>query len=166
MYMPDIFVTNIKKKPYVINIEKETSENDNFRKVLNTMTQQQLVVMSIKPKDNIPFEIHPKHDQFIRIERGTCTAFIGENKEDKYELSDGFIIMIPAGTWHEIVNTSDTELKLYTIYSPPEHPPDKIEHEKPEQSGGRIYSQNSQNSHDKYKRKYFRLKNFKLNNFH
>lgn len=108
---------------FVINIEKETLENNLFRKILYTTTNQQLVVMSIKPFSNIPFEIHPEHDQFIRIEKGVGMALIGSNKEQKFNLSDGISITIPKNTYHEIVNTDPVnDLKLYTIYSPPEHP--------------------------------------------
>src|SRR5438552_1714999 len=104
-------------KIFTINIEKETLANIFFRKVLFTTKYQQLVIMNIKPKEDIPFEIHPNHDQFIRIEKGNGIALIGKNKESKYELHDGSIIMIPANTYHQIVNISEIEdLKLYTIY--------------------------------------------------
>jgi mannose-6-phosphate isomerase-like protein (cupin superfamily) len=113
---------------YVVNIEKETVDNTYFRKVLNTSKNQQLVVMSIKPKKHIPYEIHPDNDQFIRIEKGHGELLAGPKKEFIRELLDGMCVTIPAGTWHEIRNTSDTvDLKLYTIYSPPHHPPNEID---------------------------------------
>lgn len=104
--------------PYVTNIEKETLENKNFRKVLYTAKNSQLVLMSLKPREEIGLETHTL-DQFIRVEKGTGKAFLN-GKE--YDLADGSAVVIPAGTEHNVVNTSDSEeLKLYTIYSPPEH---------------------------------------------
>lgn len=103
---------------YTINIEQETLENKNFRKVLYTAKNSQLVVMSLLPKEEIGAETH-QLDQFIRIERGVGKAILN-GKE--YELSDGFAVVIPFGTEHNIINTSATdEMKLYTIYSPPNH---------------------------------------------
>lgn len=103
---------------YNINIERETLENKNFRKVLYTAKNSQLVVMSLLPKEEIGAETH-QLDQFIRIERGKGMAILN-GKE--YELSDGFAVVISAGTEHNIINTSETEeMKLYTVYSPPNH---------------------------------------------
>lgn len=103
---------------YVINIEKETQENDNFRKVLYTAKNSQLVVMSLKPKEDIGSEVH-QLDQFIRVEKGQGKSVLN-GKE--YELSDGSAVVIPAGTEHNIINTSESEgMKLYTVYSPPNH---------------------------------------------
>lgn len=127
---------------FVINIEADTLKNTYFRKVISTTQHQQLVLMSIEPSDSIEFEIHPDNDQFIRVEKGVGTALIGENKSEKYSLMDGSIIVIPAGTWHQIINASNTEqLKLYTIYSPPHHPKDKIDVTNPnkEQTGAESY---------------------------
>lgn len=106
-------------QPYVQNIEKETLENSNFRKVLYTGKFSQLVVMALMPGEDIGKEVHPDIDQFIRIESGTGKAVL-DGKE--YNLEDDFAIVIPAGMEHNVINTSDTEeLKLYSIYSPPEH---------------------------------------------
>lgn len=106
-------------KVYVDNIEKVTKDNDNFRQVLFTGPQSQLVVMSLKPGEDIGEEVHPDIDQFIRIESGEGTAFLDDQE---YELKDDFAVVIPAGTKHNIINTSnDKSLKLYTIYTPPEH---------------------------------------------
>jgi len=119
---------------FITNIEKETIENNFYRKVLFTTDNQQLVLMSIKPKDDIPYEIHPENDQFVRIEKGKGLLLAGPNKESKYELFDGVSVTIPANTWHQIINTSESDrLKLYTIYSPPHHPRGTIEMEKPKQ---------------------------------
>ena len=105
------------KKGLVINIEKETLENENFRKVLYTANYSQLVVMSIEPGDDIGMEVHGL-DQFIRIEQGKGKAILNG---EEYDIEDDFAIVIPAGVEHNIVNTGDVPLKLYTIYSPPEH---------------------------------------------
>lgn len=103
---------------YTINIEQETLENKNFRKVLYTAKNSQLVVMSLLPKEEIGVETH-RLDQFIRIERGNGKTVLN-GKE--YELSDGSAVVIPAGTEHNIINISETdEMKLYTVYSPPNH---------------------------------------------
>jgi mannose-6-phosphate isomerase-like protein (cupin superfamily) len=103
---------------YVTNIEKDTQDNENFRKVLYTTKNSQLVVMSLKPKEDIGAEVH-QLDQFIRVEKGSGKAVLN-GKE--YEISDGFAVVIPAGTEHNIVNSSETEeMKLYTVYSPPNH---------------------------------------------
>lgn len=103
---------------YITNIERETLENKNFRKVLYTAKNSQLVVMSLLPTEEIGMETH-QLDQFIRIERGEGKAVLN-GKE--YELNDGSAVVIPAGTEHNIINTSTTEeMKLYTVYSPPNH---------------------------------------------
>lgn len=103
---------------YTINIERETLENKNFRKVLYTAPNSQLVVMSLLPMEEIGMETH-QLDQFIRVEQGKGRAILN-GKE--YELSDGFAAVIPAGTEHNIINISETnEMKLYTVYSPPNH---------------------------------------------
>lgn len=118
---------------FISNIEEETLRNSYYRKVLYTSAHQQIVVQSIKPKSDIEFEIHNDNDQFIRVEKGTGLLLVGPNKESKYELKDGVATIIPAGTWHQVVNTSDTQpLNLYTIYSPPHHPKDKIDMERPD----------------------------------
>lgn len=102
---------------YVKNLEKDTIENDNFRKVLNTTEKSQLVVMSLLPHEDIGEEVH-KVDQFIRIEQGVGkTVLDGE----EFDIADDFAVVIPAGTRHNIINTGDGEMKLYTVYTPPEH---------------------------------------------
>lgn len=104
-------------KGFVINIEKATEENDNFRKVLYTAKNSQLVLMSLKPGEGIGEEVHTL-DQFFRIEEGTGRAVI-DGVEHKIE--DGSAVVIPAGARHNVINDSSEEMKLYTIYSPPEH---------------------------------------------
>jgi mannose-6-phosphate isomerase-like protein (cupin superfamily) len=104
---------------YKTNIELKTLTNNNYRKVLFTTAQMQLVVMSLKQGQDIPKERHHKITQFIRVEEGILLAIIGRTK---YRLKDGDSIIIPAGSWHYIKNIGDSSVKLYTIYSPPEHP--------------------------------------------
>ncbi len=106
-------------KGFVTDIEKETFANDNFRKVLYTSKHQQLVVMSIVPGGEIGEETHTDVDQFLRIEMGQGKAIVNGVE---HEVSDGFSITVPAGTKHNVVNTSsEVPLKLYTVYSPPNH---------------------------------------------
>lgn len=106
-------------KGFFSNIEKETLENNNFRKVLYTGKHSQLVLMSLKPLEDIGMEIHNDNDQFFRFEKGQGKCIIDGNE---YILEDGVAIVVPAGAEHNIINTSETEdLKLYTIYSPAHH---------------------------------------------
>jgi len=105
-------------KGFIDNIEKLTEENDNFRKVLYTGKNSQLVVMSLKPGEEIGAEVH-NLDQFLRIEAGEGKAILDDREEI---VSDGWSVVVPAGANHNVINTSaDKPLKLYTIYSPPEH---------------------------------------------
>ena len=104
---------------YTINIEEKTLQNENFREVLHTGQHSQLVVMSLMPNEEIGMEVHEIVDQFIRVERGEARATL--NGEERI-LSDGAAIVVPAGTEHNIINTSsENKLKLYTIYSPAHH---------------------------------------------
>jgi mannose-6-phosphate isomerase-like protein (cupin superfamily) len=106
-------------KGFVANIEKETLENSNFRKVLYTGKHSQLVLMSLAPNEEIGMEVHEENDQFFRFEKGQGKCIIDGNE---YELSDGVAVVVPAGAQHNIINTSsEEELKLYTIYSPAHH---------------------------------------------
>ena len=103
---------------YVINIEQASLENKNFRRVLYTAKNSQLVVMSLLPQEEIGEEVH-QLDQFIRVEYGQGKTILNEKE---YELTSGFAVVVPAGTKHNIINTSETEeMKLYTVYSPPSH---------------------------------------------
>jgi len=106
-------------KGFKTNIEKETLENSKFRKVLYTGKHSQLVLMSLRPKEEIGMETHTENDQFFRFEAGQGKVIIDGNV---YEVGDGVAIVVPAGAKHNIINISDSkELKLYTIYSPPHH---------------------------------------------
>ena len=106
-------------KGYFANIEEETLSNSDFRRVLYTGKHAQLVLMSLPAGSEIGMEVHDENDQFFRFESGTGLVVIDGNK---YQVSDGSAIIVPAGAEHNVVNTSKTEdLKLYTIYSPPHH---------------------------------------------
>jgi len=112
-------------KPFVGSIEKQTLKNNYFRKVLFTGKHAQLVLMCLKPKEEIGNEVHNHVDQFFRLEGGEA-KFVFNGKE-KYIVKNGDAVVVPAGTFHNIINNSKTKkLKLYTIYSPPNHPPNTI----------------------------------------
>jgi len=104
---------------FVVELEKATLENNNYRKVLYTSKRSQLVLMTIQPGDDIGLETHPEHDQFIRVEAGTAKAILGG---EEHTLVDGTAVVIPAGIEHNVVNIGTDELKLYSLYTPPEHP--------------------------------------------
>lgn len=114
--------------PYVNNLEKDTNENNNFRKVLNTTEKSQLVVMSLLPGEDIGEEIHDV-DQFIRIEKGEGKAILNG---EEFEIMDDFAVVVPSGYKHNIINTGKEEMKLYTVYTPPEHPENTIHKTKQE----------------------------------
>lgn len=117
-------------KGFVANIEDLTVKNTNFRKVLYTAQHSQLVLMSLKPSEEIGMETHPDNDQFLRIEKGMGKAIIDGNE---YDLSDGSAVVVPAGSKHNIINTSDAEeMKLYTVYSPAHHRLDVVQATKAE----------------------------------
>ncbi|MFA5755387.1 MAG: cupin domain-containing protein [Candidatus Paceibacterota bacterium] len=106
-------------KGYKDNIEKLTLENENFRKVLYTGKNSQLVLMSLKPLEEIGLEVHENNDQFFRFEAGQGKVIIDDNT---YDVADGDAVIVPAGAQHNVINVSDSEqLKLYTIYSPAHH---------------------------------------------
>ncbi len=134
-----------KVKPfYTKNLEKLTSNNDSYRKVIFTGVNTQLVLMSIQPQEDIKMEVHQDHDQFIRIEQGDGKAIIDGLE---YELKDDSAVIVPAGTFHQIINTSlDKPLKLYTLYSPPEHKDKLVQQTNPDKK-----------KYIKYKNKYLAL---------
>jgi mannose-6-phosphate isomerase-like protein (cupin superfamily) len=106
---------------FVGPIEQLTLENDNFRKVLFTGPFSQLVVMCLQPGEDIGNEVHDDVDQFFRIEQGEAKFLL--NNEEEHIVHDGDAVVVPAGTWHNVINNSSTEqMKLYTVYTPPEHP--------------------------------------------
>lgn len=104
-------------KGYITNIESLSLENKNFRKVLYTDKKSQLVLMSLLPHEEIGEEVHDV-DQFLRVEKGTGVAILNDNP---HTISDGSVIVVPAGTKHNIINTAEDHMKLYTLYMPPHH---------------------------------------------
>lgn len=114
---------------YLGSIEEETLKNTNFRKVLYTGPNSQLVVMSLKPNEDIGMETHEGHDQFIRVDKGKAKFVVGNQEQ---EGGDGFAIVVPSGAKHNVINIGNEDLKLYTIYSPPEHPDGTIHKTKKE----------------------------------
>lgn len=112
-------------EPFVVNIEEATKQNNNFRVALWTGEHLQLTLMSINVGDDIGLEIHPHLDQFIRIEEGQGLVKMGKKKDMlnfQANVSDDFAFIIPAGTWHNLINTGNKPIKLYSIYAPPQHP--------------------------------------------
>ena len=110
--------------PFVFNIEDYTKQNENYRTTLWTGEFMQLTVMCIKPGEDIGLEVHMDHDQFIRVEEGKGIVKMGDTEDDlSFEriIEDDFAIIIPAGKWHNVINNSDKQLKLYSIYAPKEH---------------------------------------------
>jgi mannose-6-phosphate isomerase-like protein (cupin superfamily) len=114
---------------WVGNIEEATVENSTFRTVLWTGDHSQLTVMSIPPGEDIGKEVHPDHDQFLRIEQGSGRVEMGPS-ESEVELTEDvgadWAIVVPAGVWHNVINTGEDDLRLYSIYSPAEHPPNTV----------------------------------------
>jgi mannose-6-phosphate isomerase-like protein (cupin superfamily) len=112
-------------EPWLGNIEQQTFDNDTFRTVVFTGEHTQLTVMSVAPGEDIGGEIHDGHDQFIRIESGSARVELGGSEgapAKVQEVSDDWAVIIPSGTWHNVVNVGGGPLKLYSLYSPPEHP--------------------------------------------
>jgi len=111
---------------YAGNIEKQTLKNDFFRQVIFTGKHAQLVLMSLKPSEEIGNEVHQNVDQFFRLEQGEA-KFVLNNGKEKHVVKNGDAVIVPAGTWHNVINNSKTKkLKMYTIYSPPNHPPGTV----------------------------------------
>jgi len=113
------------QKPYVLDIEDTTLQNPNFRSTLWTGKHLQLTVMCIPVGGDIGLEIHPDNDQFLRIEQGECKIVMGPKKDELTFSATGSAstgIFVPCGTWHNVINTGDVELKVYTLYGPSHHP--------------------------------------------
>ncbi|MBM7620339.1 mannose-6-phosphate isomerase-like protein (cupin superfamily) [Bacillus tianshenii] len=111
--------------PYVVNINEATIQNNTYRTALWTGTHLQLTLMSLNPGEDIGLEMHPDVDQFLRIEQGQGIVQMGKSKDNftfERDVYDDYAIIIPAGTWHNLTNTGNTPLKLYSIYAPPNHP--------------------------------------------
>jgi mannose-6-phosphate isomerase-like protein (cupin superfamily) len=110
---------------WIGDIEKITLENDTFRTVVFTGAHTQLTVMRLAPGEEIGWEAHQNLDQFLRVEEGKARVEFGrtEDKVDEtHDVEDDWAIIVPAGTWHNVVNTGNGDVKLYSLYSPPEHP--------------------------------------------
>jgi len=123
--MYNYYSTDFGPNPFVVDITKATLNNDTYRTALWTGKHLQLTVMSIPVGGDIGLEIHPDTDQFLRVEQGNGLAQMGNSRDNLHlqqPVFDDFAIFIPAGTWHNIINTGNKPLKLYSIYAPPHHP--------------------------------------------
>jgi mannose-6-phosphate isomerase-like protein (cupin superfamily) len=120
---------------WVGDIEQQTLENETFRTVVFTGEHTQLTVMRLAPGEDIGWESHHDRDQFLRIEQGRGRAELGRSEDgvdETHDVEDDWAIIVPAGVWHNVVNTGADELKLYSLYSPPEHPDGTVHRTKAE----------------------------------
>jgi mannose-6-phosphate isomerase-like protein (cupin superfamily) len=120
---------------WIGDIEQETLENGNFRTVVFTGTHTQLTLMRLGPGEDIGREMHDHLDQFLRIEQGSGRVALGATEEavdETHDVEDDWAVIVPAGVWHNVVNTGEGELKLYSLYSPPEHPDGTVHRTKAE----------------------------------
>ena len=120
-----LFVKDYGSKPLAFNINEAAIQNNNYRTTIWTGCYLQITLMSIKVGEDIGLEIHPNLDQFIRIEQGQGIVLMGDRKNVlnfRSRVYDDFAIVIPAGKWHNLINTGCVPLKLYSIYAPPQHP--------------------------------------------
>lgn len=127
-------MTDNDKKVCILQIEDETKQNTNFRTTLWTGEHTQLTVMSIPPGEEIGLEVHHV-DQFLRVEAGAAKVMTGPSKDavqETGELQPDTAILVPAGTWHNLINIGDSDLKLYSLYSPAEHDPGTVHKTKAE----------------------------------
>ena len=110
---------------WLADIERLTLENTDFRRVVYTGEHTQLTLMRLAPGEDIGWETHGHLDQFLRLEQGQARVEFGSSKDsidESLDVSDDWALIVPAGVWHNVVNTGQTEVKLYSLYSPPEHP--------------------------------------------
>lgn len=120
---------------FVVNIEEATKQNDTFRTALWTGKNLQVTLMSIAAGDDIGLEVHEHGDQFLRIEEGEGLVQMGDSEDNlsfEEKAEDDYAILIPAGKWHNVTNTGDKPLKIYSIYAPPEHPHSTVHETKAE----------------------------------
>jgi len=120
---------------WVGNVEQQTLENANFRTVLFTGGKVQLTVMSLAPGEEIGVEMHDHLDQFLRIEQGTAQVTFGRSAEvvdEEHDVADDWAVIVPGGVWHNVINTGPEDLKLYSLYAPPEHPAGAVHRTKAE----------------------------------
>lgn len=123
------------KEPIAVNIDKLSKQNKYYRNTLWTGEYLQVVLMSINVNESIGLEVHPDHDQFIRIEQGQGMVMMGDSKDNldfKRAVGTDFAVIVPAGKWHNIVNTGNVPIKLYTVYAPPAHRPGTVHKTKAE----------------------------------
>ncbi|MBP3284923.1 MAG: cupin domain-containing protein [Clostridia bacterium] len=123
-------LTDYGPNPLAFNIEKATKQNRNFRLALWTGNHFQVTLMALKPGESIGLEFHPNVDQFLRIEEGVGTIMMGREKDRldyRRNIERSSAIIVPAGTWHNLINTGRGPLKLYSIYAPPQHPHGTVE---------------------------------------
>ncbi|WP_232549831.1 cupin domain-containing protein [Propioniciclava soli] len=121
---PVLFQKDYGRQPYVVNVEKATLANKHFRKTIWTGEHLQLTYMTIPPGGDIGLEVHPDTDQFLRVEQGTGRVQMGPAEDEltyTRRVTGDFVVLVPAGTWHNITNTGRDDLKLYTLYGPPDH---------------------------------------------
>ncbi|MFS0917881.1 cupin domain-containing protein [Brevibacillus sp. 179-C 1.1 NHS] len=124
-YYGNITLQDYGTRPFVVNIDQATKQNNNYRTVLWTGKYLQVTLMSINAGEDIGLEVHPTTDQFIRIEEGQGLVQMGDSRDNldfQVMAYDDYAIMIPAGKWHNVTNTGNRPLKVYVIYAPPEHP--------------------------------------------
>lgn len=123
--MSEVQLTDAGAAPYVVNIEKATLANENFRTALWTGEHLQMTVMSIPVGGEVGLEMHEDRDQFLRVEAGRGRVQMGPAQDDlrfDREISEDWVTIVPAGQWHNVTNIGDEPLKLYSLYAPPEHP--------------------------------------------
>ena len=135
-YINPCNLTDYGPKPFAVDIDKATKANKNYRFVLWTGEYLQATLMSIPPGGEIGLEIHPDTDQFLRIESGRGVARMGDDQsasDYQFTVGDGYAVFIPAGTWHNVINTGLCPLKLYSIYAPPHHPHGTVQKHKPQE---------------------------------
>lgn len=121
----DLSLRDYGANPFVINIEEATEHNHSYRNTLWTGSHLQVALMSLKAGEDIGLEVHPTHDQFLRIEEGRGLVQMGNARDNLYfqqHVEEDYAIIVPAGTWHNLTNTGNKSLKLYTVYALPAHP--------------------------------------------
>jgi mannose-6-phosphate isomerase-like protein (cupin superfamily) len=121
--------TSAHARGWSANIEQATTTNSTFRTVLFSGKAMQLTVMSVAPGEDIGVEMHEHTDQFLRVEAGSARVVMGPSKDELdeiHELTRDWVVIVPAGTWHNVINTGNEPLKLYSIYAPPQHPPGTV----------------------------------------
>lgn len=129
------FLKDYGPNPFVFNIDNATMQNTNYRTTLWTDEHMQLTLMSINPGEDIGLEMHPNVDQFLRIESGKGYVKMGAKKDNldhNATVYENCAIIVPAGMWHNVINTGTVPIKLYSIYAPPKHPFDTVQKIRPE----------------------------------